>query len=278
MNRPLASRIASRVVIGAVLVVYGLISVYPFLWMVSGAFKTAREATASGSLWPSEFTLDGISQAWGNLHFETYFLNSISVTATTLVLVLVVYPAAGYAFSVLRFPFRNALFWVFVALLFVPSIVTLLPIILLQQQLGLLGTHIGLALVFASSTAPLAILLFRTIFDTVPKELREAARIDGANEFWIFVRVYAPLAKPAFATVGILSFVAVWNEYVVSGISLSDEGLYTLPIGLERISSANVVHWNEVMAGSLFLVIPVIILYLIGQRYFNAGVVGAIKG
>jgi multiple sugar transport system permease protein len=246
--------------------------------MVSGAFKSPREATASGSLLPSEFTIDGIVAAWGNLHFETFLLNSVSVTGTTLLLVLIVYPAAGYAFSVLRFPFRNVLFWLFVSLLFVPSIVTLLPIILLQQQLGLLGTHLGLALVFASGTAPLAILLFRTIFDTIPRELREAARIDGANEFWIFVRVFAPLAKPAFATVGILSFVAVWNEYVVSGISLSDEGLYTLPIGLERISSANIVHWNEVMAGSLFLVIPVVALYLITQKYFNAGVVGAIKG
>lgn len=267
-----------RAVIGIALAVYTVVSIYPFLWMASGAFKTSRDAVGSSSLWPKYWSVEGFTSAWGDLHFQTYFLNSASVTAMTLVLIFVVYPAAGYAFSVLRFPLRNVLYWVFIALLFVPSIVTLLPTILLQGILGLLGTHFGLALVFGSSTAPLAILLFRTLFDTIPKELREAAIIDGANEFWIFTRVFAPLAKPAFATVGILTFVAVWNEYVVSSISLSDENLFTLPIGLGRLSNANIVHWNSVMAGSLILVLPVIVIYLLGQKYFNAGVAGAIKG
>lgn len=264
--------------IGLALAVYAIVSVYPFVWMVSGAFKTSRDAIGSSSLWPKYWTVQGFVSAWGDLHFQIYFINSLSVTGMTLLLIFVVYPAAGYAFSVLRFRGRDALYWVFIALLFVPSIVTLLPTILLQGILGLLGTHFGLALVFSSGTAPLAVLLFRTLFDTIPKELREAAVIDGANEFWIFTRVYAPLAKPAFATVGILTFVAVWNEYVVSGISLSDESLFTLPIGLGQLSNANIVHWNSVMAGSLILVVPVIVIYLIGQKYFNAGVAGAIKG
>lgn len=279
MNRTRSTAtIVKRVVIVAIVTAYMIASLYPFVWMLSGAFKTARDAVASGAIWPTTWTVEGFVSAWSNLHFAQYFVNSIIVTSMTLALIFIVYPAAGYAFSVLRFRGRNLLFWVFVGLLFVPSVVTLLPTILLQGTLGVLGTHFGLALVFASGTAPIAILLFRTIFDGVPRELREAAIVDGAREFWVFLRVFVPLAKPAFATVGILTFVAVWNEYVVSGISLSNESLFTLPIGLERISSENIVHWNSVMAGSVILVVPVIAIYLVGQRYFNAGVVGAVKG
>lgn len=271
-------RVASRSLVWFTLAFYALVSVYPFLWLLSGAVKTPGEAVSSPSLIPSAFTLEGFVDAWTKLDFQQYFLNSISVTGMSILVAFVLYAPAGYAFSVAVFRGKNVIYGAFLALLFVPGIVTLLPIILLQTQLGLLGTHFGLALVFGTGSGPLAVMLFRTVFDSVPAELREAAKIDGASEFWIFARVYLPLGKAAFATVGILTFVAVWNEYVVSGISLSDPTRFTLPIGLQRIASANVVHWNEVMAGSVILVIPVIIGYVLTRRLFESGLTGAVKG
>jgi len=132
-----------RGVVAVVLVLYAAISLYPFLWMASGAFKDQFEVVAGGNLIPHHPTLSTLTQTWNDLHFFDYFLNSLKVTGLTVVLVLAIYSAAGYAFAVLKFPFRKALYRVFLALLFVPSITVLLPIVLLENKLGLLGGHWG---------------------------------------------------------------------------------------------------------------------------------------
>lgn len=274
-----AKVVVARVVVGVLLVGYAVVSLYPFLWMVSAAFKTQQEIVmGGGNLIPAEPTLSTLVDTWSRLHFFDYFLNSLKVTGLTTLGVVVVYSAASYAFAVLRFPGRQAFFRLFLVLLFVPGVVTLLPIVLLENQLGILGTHLGLVLPFVNGTAPLSILLLTNAFQSVPGELRDAARVDGAGELRIFARVYVPLARPAIITIALLTAIPTWNEYLLSRVSLNDPSTFTLPIALQQLQSSNVVQYNQLMAGALIVVIPVIILFLATQRYFVNGLVGAVKG
>ncbi|MFI6297173.1 carbohydrate ABC transporter permease [Nonomuraea sp. NPDC050790] len=259
------------------LIVYALISTYPFLWMVSGAFKTRGEILEDGLL-PRQPTLDTLVSTWANLHFFDYVLNSLKVTAMTVAGVLVVYSLASYAFAVLDFPGRRFLYWFFVSLLFVPGITMLLPVVVLEKNLGLLGTHLGLVLPFVNGTAPLTVLLLTASFTALPRELRDAARSDGAGEARIYWSVYLPLTRPAHITIAVLTAVPTWNEYVLTRVSISDPARYTLPLGLESLISSEVPRYNEVMAASLIVVLPVIALFLLLQRYFVNGLVGAVKG
>lgn len=273
-----ARRLSARAVVGVLLAIYGLVSVYPFLWMVSAAFKNQVEVVRGGHLIPHHPTIHTLTSTWNQLHFFRYFVNSVEVTAMTVALTLLVYAAAGYAFAVLDFPGRGLLQKLFIALLFVPGITVMLPIVLLEDKLGILGTHLGLVLPFVNGGAPLSVLLMTGAFSAVPKELRESARVDGANEFHVFTRIYLPLTRPALVTVGLLTAIPTWNEYLLTRVSLNNPGTYTLPLGLETLSSENVPHYNNLMAGALIVVVPVVLLFLALQRYFVNGLVGAVKG
>jgi multiple sugar transport system permease protein len=276
--RAVVTRNGPRLIIGVLLALYGLVSLYPFLWMVSAAFKNQIEVVRGGHLIPHHPTFHTLVSTWNELHFFRYFVNSVEVTAMTVVLTLVVYAAAGYAFAVLDFPGRGALQKLFVALLFVPGITVMLPIVLLENKMGILGSHIGLVLPFVNGGAPLSILLMTGAFSAVPRELREAARVDGANEFHVFTRIYLPLAQPALITVALLTAIPTWNEYLLTRVSLNNPSTYTLPLGLQTLSSENVPHYNTLMAGALIVVVPVVLLFLSLQRYFVNGLVGAVKG
>ncbi|MFB7269325.1 carbohydrate ABC transporter permease [Streptomyces sp. NPDC056244] len=271
-------RLVARTVVGVLLAGYGLVSVYPFLWMVSAAFKNQIEVVRGGHLIPDDPTLSTLVDTWNKLHFFDFFLNSLLVTGYTVVLTLVIYAAAGYAFAVLRFPGRGLLQKLFVSLLFVPGITVMLPIVLLENTLGILGTHFGLVLPFVNGGAPLSILLMTGAFAAVPAELRDSARVDGAGELRIFASVYLPLARPALITVALLTAIPTWNEFLLTRVSLNDPSTYTLPLGLQTLSAENVPHYNNLMAGALIVVIPVILLFLSLQRYFVNGLVGAVKG
>ncbi|MBE1491693.1 carbohydrate ABC transporter permease [Plantactinospora soyae] len=270
--------VLARTIIALLLAGYAVVSLYPFLWMVSAAFKTQQEVVAGGHLIPRDPTLSTLVDTWNRLHFFDYFVNSLQVTVATTLGVVVIYSAASYAFAVLHFPGRVALYRLFVALLFVPGVVTLLPIVLLENRLAILGTHLGLVLPFINGTAPFAILLLTNAFRAIPAELRDSARVDGAGELRIFARVYLPLARPALVTIALLTAIPTWNEYLLTRVSLNDPATYTLPIALQALKSSQVVQYNSLMAGALIVVIPVVIGFLAAQRYFVNGLTGAIKG
>jgi multiple sugar transport system permease protein len=274
---PLRTQIV-RGVVGVALALYAAISLYPFLWMVSAAFKDQFEVVSGGNLIPHRPTFSTLAQTWNDLHFFDYFLNSLKVTGLTVVLVLAVYSAAGYAFAVLTFPAKEAMYRLFLALLFVPSVTVLLPIVLLENKLGLLGGHWGLILPFVNGSAPLSILLLTNAFDTIPSELREAARVDGAGELRIFATIYLPLSQPVLVTIAMLTAIPTWNEYLLTRVSLNDPDAFTLPIALQNLQSGTVLHYNTLMAGALIVVIPVILLFVAAQRYFVNGLMGAVKG
>ncbi|MFK3983443.1 carbohydrate ABC transporter permease [Micromonospora sp. NPDC050397] len=278
-NRPVRFRRPSpgQLVAYAALALYAVVSLYPFAWMVSGALKNRDEILRGGHLVPRQPTWDTLVETWSRLQFFDYLLNSLKVTGLTVLGVLVVYSLASYAFAVLDFPGRRFLFWFFVALLFVPGITVLLPLVILENKLGILGTHLGLVLPFVNGTAPLTVLLLTNAFRSIPSELHDAARVDGAGETRIFWRVYLPLSRPSLITVAVLTAVPTWNEYVLTRVSLNDESRYTLPLALEALASGTVPRYNEIMAGSLILVVPVIVLFLVAQRYFVNGLTGAVK-
>ena len=268
----------ARVIAYVILAICTVVSVYPFAWMVSGAFKNSTDVLQGGQLIPAHPTLSTFAHTWGELDFVRYFGNSLLVTAGTTFGVLVVYSLAGYAFAVLRFPGRRLLYAGFLALLFVPGITVLLPVVLLQQQLGLLGTRLGIILPFVNGTAPLSILLLTNGFRSVPGELRESARCDGAGEFRTFLSIYLPSSRPALVTVALLTAVPTWNEYVLTRVSLNDPALFTLPLGLQSLTSTTAPQYNIVMAASLIVVVPIVVLFVLLQRYFVNGLVGAVKG
>jgi ABC-type glycerol-3-phosphate transport system permease component len=275
---PPVRRFSPRLVTYLILLIYAAISVYPFAVMVSGALQSDQEIRQGAHVIPQHPTLSTLARTWSDLHFFTYFTNSLEVTGFTTLGVLVIYSLAGYGFGVLRFPGRRAFYGLFVALLFVPGITLLLPVVILQGKLNILGTHLGIILPFVNGTAPLSVLLLTNSFRGVPSELRESARCDGAGELRTFWSIYLPSCRPALITIALLTAIPTWNEYVLTRVSLNDPATYTLPIALQNLNSTLSPQQNVLMAASLIIVLPVVVLFVLLQRYFVNGVQGAVKG
>jgi len=270
---------ASKVIAVALLVVYAALSVFPFLVMLGGSFKTNRDLIEDPWPWPKSPTWDTVIATASAIDVFQLLFNTIVIAAGSCLLILVVFPLAGYAFAILRFPGRNVLFLLFVASIFVPAITTLLPTVLIAQKLGLYGSPLAVILPLVSGAAPLAILLLRAFFTSLPAELHESAVLDGCSEFAIFWRIYLPLARPALVTLTIVNTVAAWNEFVLPALTNDDPTRFPLSVGLESmLTSTSVVQWNQIMAGALIMVIPVIIAFALLQRYFINGLQGSIKG
>ncbi len=276
--RARVSRTIGRGLIVAALVIYGVLSVFPFLVMVSGALKSSVEVLTNPWPVPLEPTLKTLSDTLAVLDIPSLLWNSIILTGGTCLLILLIYPLASYAFAVLQFPFKRAIFAVFVVAIFVPGVTTLLPTILLDQWLGLMNSPLAVILPVANGAAPIAILLLRSYYASMPTELHDAAVMDGCSEFGVFRRVYFPLSRPALITVTVLSFIAEWNDYVLPSLTQDDPSRFPLPVGLQSLLSVSLVQWNQVMAGALIVVIPVIAMFIVLQRYFISGLSGAVKG
>lgn len=267
-----------RIVVIVLLVGYGLISLYPFLIMASGALKTNVEVLTNPWPIPFEPTLSTFAETWQAMDFPLLLWNSIVLAGGSCLLILVIFPLAAYAFAVLDFPLRKTLFAIFVGALFVPGVTVLLPIIILGQELGLNGTPLAVILPLVNGAAPIAIILLRSFYSSMPYDLHDAAVLDGCSEWRIFWRIYFPLSRSALITVVILNFVAAWNEYVLPALTNDDPSAFPLPVGLQSLLSTNVVQWNQVMAAALIIVLPIIILFVFLQRYFINGLAGSVKG
>lgn len=264
-------------VVAILLALYALISAYPFLWMFSGAFKDNREILSNPLPWPVNPTLETIATTWTAMDIPVYLRNSVFIAVVTVALIVVIFPLAGYAFAMIDFPGREAAFIGFVAILFVPGVVILLPLVVLVSNLELISTPWAVILPSVCGAAPLALVITRTYFRSLPSELRDAAKVDGASEWRIYWTVFFPLARPAIITIALLNFVGIWNEYVLAKLVLGDEENQVLPVGLQLLVSTNVVNWNEVAAGASLVVLPVLLLFIFLQRYFINGIAGGLK-
>ena len=285
----MASKLSSQIVTALaylLLTAYAILSVYPFLWMISSALKSNQEVLGSQSLIPSAIDFNVIISTWNQLNFFKYFINSLIIVVVSVVAIVLIYSMAGFGFSKTKFIGKNVLFICFLGLLFVPGVTVLVPLVQLLRALGLIGrdatqvtTYTGLILPIINGAGPLSIFLFRNYFNTLPNDLYDAARVDGASVWRIYSRIFLPLATPIIATIGILNFIAIWNGFIWPSIVLNNPDWYTLPLKLKDLDLQIVIQWNVRMAGSLIMVIPVIVVFLLLQRYYISGLTaGAVRG
>ncbi len=269
-----------------ILTLYAAISVYPFLWMVSSALKPNREVYSNKSLIPNEIQFDVLINTWNELNFFKYSVNSAVISIATVLGIIMVYSMAGYGFAKTQFWGRDVFFLGFLGVLLVPGVSVLIPLVQLVRAMGLGGsgasqaaTYAGLILPMINGAGPFAIFFFRNFFRSLPNELHDAARVDGCSEWGIYARIYLPLSTPVIATVGIMNFISSWNGYILPSILLNNSDWFTLPLKLRDLDLQAVIQWNVRMAGSLITVVPIIILFLLLQRYYIRGLTaGATKG
>lgn len=272
-GRPLAVRITTAVVLGLVCVLIAI----PLVWMVITSLRPSNEVFGSG-LVPHHLTARAYSAVWRSTDFGLHFWNSLWITVVTVLGVLLFASLSGYAFARLRMPFKNTIYLVLLSTLMMPATALILPLYLQLKNLGLLDSRVGLLVLYVSGGAPFAMFLMRAFFETLPEELSQAARIDGAGEFTIFWRVILPLTRPGLATVAIFQFLATWNEFLYANTVLTDTGKLPLQPVLFSIVGQYSTDWPVLTAGLVMSVVPVVAVYVWMQRQFVAGMtLGAVK-
>ncbi len=262
-----------------VLAAVALIWIYPFIWMVSSSFKTNREFLSRGlELLPEQFRTENYVRAWEVANFSQYFQNSVIVTVSTVVIVVVISALTGYALARVQFPGKRPLIVLYAATLFIPKGYTIIPVYQLIRELGLLNTLPGLILAEAGAAPVLFALLFMAHFSGIPKELDEAAELDGATFGQTFIHVMLPLAKPMIATTVVLQFMWTWNSFFTPLVlTLNNPDLRTLTVGLYAFVGEYNTDWTGLTAAALISIVPVLVLFLALQRYFIAGLTGSVK-
>lgn len=255
-----------------------LVMAAPFLWMALSAFKTRQDLTASPPVWiPTTWTLDNFSALLDQLDMPRYFLNSLIVAVLVTAGNLLFCSMLGYALAKLDFSGRSKVFGLVLAALMVPGNLMILPLYVLMNGMGLIDTYAGLVLPFAAGA--FGVFLMRQFMLQVPDELLEAARLDGAGEWYIFWRIVLPLVKPALATLTIFAFLGSWNNFIWPLIATNDPDKYTLPVALATFANdpnRTVAGGNGMlMAGSLLVVLPVLLVFAVLQRHFTQGIATA---
>lgn len=266
------------VLVNGALVLLAILSLAPLAWMVSVSFMGAGEANRfPPPLLPESATLEAYRALFGRMGMWRYFANSLLVAGAITVLSLLFNTLAGYAFAKLRFRGRDRLFGWLLAALVVPAQVAMLPLFLLMKQLGLVNTYAGVVLPALATV--FGIFLVRQYARNVPDELIDAARVDGAGEARIFFRIVLPLLKPVLVTLAVFTFMAAWNDFMWPLIVLSDQGHHTLPVAMATLSREYYMETEMMMAGAVVTVLPVLLLFLLLQRYYMQGLLlGSVKG
>ena len=250
-----------------------LVMVLPFLWMLSTSLKPSSAVlTLPPQLLPNPLTLEAYAQVFATFPIVRVLFNSVLVASLSTFGQLVVCSMSGYAFARFRFFGRETLFLAYLATLMVPFAVTMTPLFIIVKSLGWTNSYLGL--VIPSIFSAFGTFLMRQFFLSLPIELEEAATLDGASTFGIFSRVMLPLSGPALATLGVLAFMASWNNFLWSLLIVSDRNLMTLPLALATLQGVypGQTQWNLIMAGSVITVLPMILVFLLAQRFVVEGV------
>jgi multiple sugar transport system permease protein len=256
------------------------VMVFPFLWMVSNAFKEhVFVIEYPPQLIPTNPSIGNFVRAWTSNNFQLYFTNSAVVALTSTFFTVLFSAMMAYAFARFKFPGREALFFTILLVLMVPDMITIIPKFLLIKTLGLRNSLWGLILVYIAGSTSLNTFLLRGFFEQLPHELEEAMLIDGAGYFTIFLRMILPLSAPALATVTIFSFLGHWDEFTWALTIIDDPLKRTLPIAIYSFQGQHGTEWGLVFAAMIIALIPVLIIFITLQRYFVSGITaGAVKG
>ncbi|MGY0064159.1 carbohydrate ABC transporter permease [Streptomyces sp. LZ34] len=271
-RRPSRRVPTARVVLYCALVLGLLATLAPFAWMFLGSVKPTGEIVAHPSSWlPRSPTLANFEQLLSKQNFGLYFLNSTLVAVACVLGNLLFCSMAGYAFAKIEFAGKRLLFGLVLTMLIIPGVTTFVPLFVLVSNMGLSNSYLGLILPFL--VTPFGVFIMRQFIRDIPDALVEAARLDGAGESRIFLRVILPLTRPALATLAILTFLAQWNNFLWPLVIAQTEDHYTLPVALALFSvGANGTNYGLLLAGAVTVVAPIILLFLFLQRHFVQGI------
>jgi multiple sugar transport system permease protein len=261
-----------------ILILGALLTLTPFIWMVSASFMADGHASVfPPRFWPDKFTLGQYSNLFSRLDVTVNFINSLLLSTIVTVISLFFNSMAGYAFAKYRFKGKDKLFNVLLSSMIIPAQVTMLPLFLMLKYMGVLNTY--LAIIIPGMANIFGIFLIRQYVLSIPDSLIEAARIDGASEFQIYLIVILPLAKPILITLAIFTFLGTWNDFLWPLIALTDNSMFTLPVALANLMGEHTKDPELMMAGSVLTILPVIILFLALQKYYIRGIMaGSVKG
>lgn len=245
---------------------------FPFAWMISTALKPSAEIFATPpTLIPRSITFESLERLFGETRFLTYMRNSVVVSGATVAVTLLFSTPAAYALTRFRFAGRDqAAAAILFAYMFAP-IMIIIPFYVMIRWLGLNNSHVGLVLAYTAFCLPFNLWLLRTFFQSIPVEIEQAAMIDGASRAQAVWHVVLPLALPGVLATGIFTFILAWNDYIFARVLISADELKTLPVGIADLYNASVVDWGMIMAAGVLVVAPVLVVFLVIQRYMVAG-------
>ncbi|MGG4345972.1 carbohydrate ABC transporter permease [Paenibacillus lautus] len=278
MNTSTNTGKASRLAAHILLAVGALLMIMPFLWMISTSFKSFADSMSVPPKWlPVDWHPDNYLRVIQTIDFGTYYLNTIIVTVGRTAGQLILCSLAAYAFASLRFPFKNAIFLALLAVLMVPSQVVMIPSFVIMREFNWLDTFY--VLIIPGIFSAFGTFLLRQFFMTLPKDLEEAAKIDGCSYFRIYWNIYLPLSKAALVSLAIFTILASWNDLLWPLIMTSSEEMRVLSIGISSFQGQHSTDYPLLMAGALMATLPIIILFIFLQRYFIEGIaMNGIKG
>ena len=278
-------KIIDKISIHSILIFVSLLSIFPFIWLISTSLKGVNENIFAypPTIIPSDFTWDNYVGVWKRVNFMGYFINSMIVAGFTVLLNLILSALAAYPLARMEFKGKKVVFFSILSTIMIPFQSIMLPVYLITIKLNLIDSvnnfmgYLGLILPFAVNA--FGIFLMRQAFMKIPKELEEAAIIDGCNVFEMFIKVCLPMVKSSLAVLAIFTFIGSWGEFLWPSIVLTNKSLYTLPVGVNDLQGMFSANWRYIAAGSIISIIPIIIFFIVMQKYFVSGQnEGAVKG
>jgi len=271
--------------IHGILITTSLLSIFPFIWLTSTSLKGVNEDIFAypPTMIPQDFTFVNYIEVWHKVDFLGYFANSMIVAALTVILNLILSSLAAYPLARMQFKGKKVFFFAILATIMIPFQAIMLPVYIITLKLHLIDSvnavmgYIGLVMPFAVSA--FGIFLMRQAFLKIPREVEEAAIVDGCNVFQMFWRVVLPMVKPTLAVLAVFTFIGSWGEFLWPSILLTKESMYTLPVGINNLQGMFSANWRFIAAGSIISIIPIIVFFLAMQKYFISGENdGAVKG
>ena len=259
------------------LILFSIAALIPFQYMLATAMTPQSFSMPYPPiLFPKEAYFGNFAEAWNANHFSSYFLNSLIIAAVATVIIMLVSSAGAYAFARMSFPGREAVFYLYLFTMMVPTVTNLIPQFLLMKDLKLVDTYVGLLLIYIGIGVPSNTFFLRNFFLGLPKELEEAVIIDGGTSRQIYWHIVLPLSKPALGTFAILAYSNVWDEFLIALTLIKTPDKRTLPIALKLFQGQNLNNWGLIFAASLIAVLPILVIYIILQKKLIRG--GAMDG
>jgi len=270
----------TEILIRIVLIVIAAIQLYPLLWLVTFSFKTNREIFGGNTIGlPEKWMWQNYKVALTDAKVAMYLFNSILVTASTLILVCFIGLMASYAIERMRWKYNRLVMNIILLGMMIPTIAALLPLMMVLIELNLYNNYLALILPYTAFNIPIAVLIFGSYMTSIPKEIEEAATIDGSSVYGVFFKIIIPLSKPALATVAIFTFLQSWNELMFALTYISKDQFKTLTVGINSMLGVYITDWGTVGAGLVITTMPIVLIYTLMSKQIQKSLVsGAVKG